>query len=92
MTVSTSVLSRDVGKEVIRILMRDKDFVESINDALFEVLEEEWVSRDLEGPSPTDFCYHLALLVSQKDSYTSSCGWTDVTDPDPDLEAYGWGD
>ena len=92
MTVSTSVLSRDVGKHVIRILMHDKDFVENLNNVLFEVLEEEWVSRDLEGPSPTDFCYHLSLLVSQKDAHTSSCGWTDVTDHDPDLEAYGLGD
>ena len=80
-TVSTSVLSRDVGKHVIRILMRDKDFVESINDSLFEVLEEEWVSRDLEGPSPTDFCYQLRLSVSEKDELTSFCGWTDVIDP-----------
>ena len=84
-TVPTSVLSCDVGKKVIHLLMHDKDIIEMINDVLFEVLDEEWVFRDLEGPSPTDFCYQLRLSVSEKDELTSFCGWTNVIDPPTDF-------
>ena len=76
-------------KDVITILLRKGSFVEELNDTLYDRLEMEWLDRDMEGPSPSDFSYKIQISVAETDDlYDTDLrdGWVKVTVPEDELE------